>query len=144
MPKRPTSRKKYNKKETPVESTQESYQEKDDEMMIAQEIVEEVAVVKRRKERGEPRMTHKAVWLIYAEVLRTGAADEVFDTLARTFETRGDLGYWLYRIGMGPKLIKLGKGRDMVQYFRAVAHTLFQDTRHEAQCLTSDRRQVSR
>lgn len=128
MTKKPASKKKPKKKEEPVEAATKAEHDTEDHM-IEQVIVEQV---KPKKKRSEPRMTHKAVWLLYAEVLRAKKGDDVFDLLARTFEGRSDLGYWLYRINMGPKLIKLGKGRDFVQYFRAVAHSLFQDTRHEA------------
>lgn len=85
---------------------------------------------KLKKKKSAPRLTHKQVWLLYADVIRCAKADQVFDILARTFEARSDLGYWLHRIGHGKK-ISLGKKRDFVQYFRAVAHSLFQDTRTE-------------
>lgn len=85
----------------------------------------------KEKKRRAPRLTYKQVWLIYAQVVQCGNPDQVFDILARTFESRSDLGYWLHRIRHGKK-ISLGKKRDFVQYFRAVAHGLFKDTRGEA------------
>ncbi|MFC1836710.1 hypothetical protein ACFL2Q_18625 [Thermodesulfobacteriota bacterium] len=83
------------------------------------------------KKKREPKMSAKEVWLLYGDVIRAANGDQVSDILARSFETRGDLGYWLYRAGHRYK-IKLGKGRDFVQYFRSVAHSLFDDTRKEA------------
>ena len=75
---------------------------------------------KLKKKKRPPRLTHKQVWLLYADVLRCTNPDQVFDILARTFASRSDLGYWLYRIRHGKKT-SLGKKRDFVQYFRAVA-----------------------
>ncbi|MFC1835435.1 hypothetical protein ACFL2Q_11985 [Thermodesulfobacteriota bacterium] len=85
----------------------------------------------KSKKRRPPRMTHKEIWLLYSDVLRSSDSAEVFDILARNFEKRSDLGYWLYRAGFR-EFIALGKGKDLVSYFRAAGNRLFHDTRDEA------------
>ncbi|MFC1833556.1 hypothetical protein ACFL2Q_02335 [Thermodesulfobacteriota bacterium] len=125
MSKKPASKKKDKKKTAQVDEPTTT-EEKTEVEMIQSDPVESSPKKKRK-----PKMSAKEVWLLYGDVHRSANGDQVFDILARSFETRGDLGYWLYRAGHRDK-IKLGKGRDFVQYFRSVAHSLFDDTRKEA------------
>lgn len=78
---------------------------------------------KERKKRA-PRMTQASIWGIYVDFARAKDAEHGFDVLARTFETRSDLSYWLHRIGHHDK-VQLTKGRDFVGYFRMVANNLW-------------------
>ena len=64
--------------------------------------------------------------LVFADCAVQKDPDEVFDVLARNFDTPGALSWWLYRIGHGD-MAKYVKGRDLVEYFRKVAHELHRD-----------------
>lgn len=64
--------------------------------------------------------------LIFADAAVAKDPDEVFDVLARNFDSAGNLSWWLHRVGHGDKA-QYAKGRDLVEYIRKVAHELHRD-----------------
>jgi len=57
-------------------------------------------------------------------------AEGVLDVISRNFENAGWLSLWLQKIGHGDK-VKLGRKKDMYDYFRLVANALYRDLKRE-------------
>jgi len=84
----------------------------------------------QQPKKREPRMTHKKIWLIFAQVVLARNADAVFQLLGRTFEDHNDLAYWLYRVGHADLKV-LRKGNDWIDFLRVVSTRLYRITRDE-------------
>ncbi|MFC1835526.1 hypothetical protein ACFL2Q_12440 [Thermodesulfobacteriota bacterium] len=85
---------------------------------------------KKSKPKSPPRMSNMHVWLLYAQFVNARNEEDCFDALARTFEKRSDVRYWLGRVGKG-ELCQLGKGKDFVGYYRKLGAELYRETRGE-------------
>lgn len=64
--------------------------------------------------------------MIFADCAIQKSPEGIFDVLARNFPDVGFLSWFLNRIGHNEKT-KYAKGRDLVEYFRKVAHELYRD-----------------
>jgi hypothetical protein len=64
--------------------------------------------------------------LVFADAAVAKDPDQVFDVLARNFDTPGGVSWWLHKVGHGDKA-QYAKGRDLVEYIRKVSHELHRD-----------------
>ncbi len=67
--------------------------------------------------------------LVYADCAVKLSPDNIFDVLARNFDSPGLLSWWLHRIGHGDKA-KYAKGRDLIEYIRKIANELYRDLKN--------------
>ena len=64
--------------------------------------------------------------LVFVDCVVQKDESGVFDTLARNFDSNGFLSYFLNKIGYA-HLTPYGKGRDLIDYIRKVAHEIHRD-----------------
>jgi hypothetical protein len=64
--------------------------------------------------------------IVFADCAVQKDESGVFDTLARNFDSNGFLSYFLSKSGYG-HLTPYGKGRDLIDYIRKVAHEIHRD-----------------
>ena len=92
-----------------------------------QEIVEETTVPESEtpaQRSRTPFMTQSEIWTLYATVLECKSPDQIFDTFARTFEEKWMLAWWIHRVGLS-ELYSFYRSRDLVDFFRKVAHEIW-------------------